>query len=52
MILREVSAGERVNKNNGRRWIEPDETLKRVHDGFACAECLNSYYTCLCSHEE
>lgn len=51
-ILREVPSGERLNEQNGHRWQEPENTLKHVHDGYYCAECFRTHYTCICDHEE
>jgi hypothetical protein len=48
MILTEIEPGPRINKSNGFKWIEPDYTLGKVHRGDSCAECLNSYYNCVC----
>ena len=50
MILDTVPYALHVNKANGFRWVEPEYTLKQVHSGRYCAECLNVYYNCLCSH--
>lgn len=51
MIRETVEPGLHVNENNGFRWREPEYTLKQVHIGRWCAECLMPYYNCLCGHE-
>lgn len=50
-IIDNVKPGHFINKYNKFEWDEPEYTLKAVHNGFYCAICLRSYYTCLCSHE-
>jgi len=50
MIVAEIEPGEHINKHNNFKWTEPDSTLREVHNGEKCAECLMIYYNCLCSH--
>ncbi len=50
-IINAIPQERKINKHNGFEWNEPDETLMRVHEGFICAICWRSHYTCLCSHE-
>lgn len=52
MINETVEPGHKINKYNGYEWDEPESTLKLVHEGTYCADCLMSYYTCVCSHED
>lgn len=51
MIVKEVEPGVHINENNGYKWNEPEATLKCVHQGTNCAECLMIYYNCLCNHD-
>lgn len=51
MIVNEVEPGLHKNENNGFEWTEPDDTLRQVHIGNVCAECLMTWYNCLCSHD-
>ena len=50
-ILEVVEPGHQINQHNGFEWDEPQYTLNAVHSGDYCAECLNVYYNCLCSHD-
>lgn len=51
MINDTIEPKHHVNTHNGFEWDEPDLTLKRVHAGHCCADCLMVYYNCLCSHD-
>lgn len=51
MIVNSVEPGLHVNIHSKHEWIEPDDTLRQVHSGYVCAECLMVYYNCLCSHD-
>ena len=51
MIVNEIEPGLRRNEHTGYEWIEPADTLRKVHIGYVCARCLMVYYNCLCSHD-
>lgn len=51
-IIEEFPISHNVNEHSGFEWSEPEYTLNGVHAGYICANCYNSYYTCLCSHSE